>query len=183
MPFLCRSSVVKRQAEARAPNSMLCKYPDNKPTTHPSPPSSPPFDSRHHQLAHLRGLICANFLARAKGAHLRFALPENRVGRARRRDPRAPADFLPARRMIDLAVDLDGIHPNEVVRLDKPLRFKLLSANRARRVEKCTVRRNRHILVLCFLFRNAGAASRAIQRLLRRRLINLTIINPLLFTY
>jgi hypothetical protein len=65
--------------------------------------------------------VCAYLLARARIANLSLALAKDRVWCTRGSNASTLTVLFPTSRVIDPTVDLDGVHPNEVVLFDKPM--------------------------------------------------------------
>jgi hypothetical protein len=95
-------------------------------------------------------------LPRVRSANLSLPLAQNRVWSAGHRYTGTFAVFLPTGCVINLATDLNGIHPHKVIGLNEPLSLELFLADRAGRMGDDSVLGNGYISVLCLLFDAGG---------------------------
>jgi hypothetical protein len=82
--------------------------------------------------------------------------------------------------MVDLATNLNGVHPNKVIGVYEPLCLKLLLTNGTRRVGNGGILGYGHISVLRLLFSCSPSPRRSVCSLFERRFINLTVFDPFL---
>ena len=127
--------------------------------------------------------ICPQFLPRRRCARLARALSKHRIGSARRCDTGALAILLPACCVVDLATNLDSIHPYEIVRLFRPLRLEVFLADGARGVRKTNVLWDKNIAVFRLLLDPARRPRTTASRLFRSSLIDFAIFDPFLMDW
>lgn len=126
-------------------------------------------------------LVSANLLARSGRPNLSFPFTQHRVWRARCNNARTLAVFIPAGGMVDLAINVDGIHPDEVISIIVPFHIcvECLLADRARSMAQAVICRNADIFVFGLLLRCNGGFW-TISSLLWGRFVDFTIVDPFL---
>ena len=85
--------------------------------------------------------------------------------------------------MVDLAANLDSVHPYEIVRLFRPLRLEVLLTDWARGMRKANVLWNKNIAVFGLLLDPARRPRTTASRLFRRRLVDFAIFDPFLVNW